>query len=458
MSTIPADTSFQVIGFEKLADSIEHYRLVLTGENHRFVNSNQIIKIKMILFLHEHGFRHHLLELGRGIGYLANEYIRTGDEELMTILNEGVEDDLNPMFELLMVLERFNRQLPEEDKIQIHGVDYTRYPFFSTKSLQYIIERSKQTNELKTFYEDLTVINSARSSSDPMGFLATGRRVDEDFDIKAGFKSYRSKLFELTIRNLIQDFYRDSASFRNSLKDDYTDFEDIIQELHATLEWYHGEGLSIQTHIKRERHLEQRILRIVEKDSTAKLFGQFGRCHIRQDYSEGRCYAFDMASVAERLEKNQLFKNSVLAIPIFYLEDGEVKKNKKLSNQHLPDMDQLLALGQLYLWNTSINQSLSFPSVGASSSIVIVNTFPGQISMKQIIDKNEGITLSSISRPKRKREAEDHFQLSVMAHPFTSNWNSALGVELMGNPHLFYGYNLINIQETGWQSHFTLMG
>lgn len=127
---IPADTSFKLNGFDVIADSIHKYRLVLTGENHRFVNSNQIIKLKMILFLHEHGFRYHLLELGRGIGYLANEYIRTGDEQLMNILNDGVENELNPMFEMLMVLERFNRELPDEDKIQIHGVDYTRYPFF----------------------------------------------------------------------------------------------------------------------------------------------------------------------------------------------------------------------------------------------------------------------------------------------------------------------------------------
>lgn len=458
LEVIPADTSFSISGFDMIEDSVTKYRLVLTGENHRFTHSNQIIKIKMMLFLHEHGFKHHLLELGRGIGFLANEYILTGDQHLMDILNEGVEDELNPMFELLEVLERFNRLLPMEDKIQIHGVDYTRYPFFSTKSLQYLIEKSDVKDELKIFYEDLTVINSARSSSDPMGFLASGRRVDEDFDLRAGFKSYRSKLFELTIRNLIQDFYRDSSSFRIQLKENYNTFEDIIKELHATLDWYHGEGLSIQSHIRRERHLEQRILRIVENDSTAKLFGQFGRCHIRQDYSEGRCYAFDMASVSERLQKNSLFKDHILSIPIFYSEDGEVKKNKNQINQSAYDYEELLQLGQIYLWEIQKDGQLVFPSVGVGSKYAIVNTFPGHASMEQILNKSDGLAFSALSKSKRKRVSEDHFQFNASGHPLETDWNTTIGHNLLENPQLYFGLNFTNIDEKGWQTHLSFMG
>lgn len=458
LQTITADTNLSVDGFQLLEESIANYRMVLTGENHRFVNSNQIIIIKMMLFLHQHGYRYHLLELGRGIGFLANEYITTGDEELMDILNDGVEADNNPMLEMLNVLERFNRDLPVEDKIQIHGVDYTRYPFFATRALQYLIEKSELQDVFKIFHEDLEVINSARSSSDPIGFVGGGRSEDEDFDIRAGFKTYRSKLFELTIRNLIQDFYSDSANFRAHLKEGYDDFEDIISELNATLEWYHGEGLSIQTHIKRERHLEGRILKIIEKDSTAKIFGQFGRCHIREGYREDRCYAFDLTSVSKRLQKNEIFKDSILGIPIYYLEDGEVNKNKRTSEPKTYKIEELLAIGQLYLWDKDKQKDLIFPSVGTNSSIVLVNTFPGNVTIKQIINKTEGLTLTRISKPKRKRDSEDHLEFTAMGHSFSSDWNNLIGEELLANPHLYYGLRFVNIESSGWQTHFSFMG
>ena len=452
---IKADTTLNVDGLTNLDELVKDKRVVITGENHSFFSSNQILKLKMTLYLYDKGFRYFLLELGAGIGYLANDYATTGNVKSLETLNTGRNMDKNPINELLEVLWRFNKGKSYEDMIKIQGVDYTRYPFFSTRAMANIIEDLGCEKELSTYYEDLQVLSSARDNADKLGFSSLGKRVDEDFDIKASFKTYRNRLFELSIRNLIQDFYRDTTKFQNALGDKYEVFKFILDEINETLEWYKGEGLSIQSHIRRERHLENRILQIFESDTLAKVFGQFGRCHIRGEDFEQDCYAFDMISVSNRLEKHEFLKNKVLIIPIFYRGNREVEVNK--SNTKVAEND-LIKRGKLFLYDRD-KELLSFKSDTILPKYIIVNTFSRLMSINQLLEDEVDVKYDKKGNDYRGKYDELYFLANTHFSPLSNDIiNQQFGAEIFPAFHEHFGAGLQYVGSNGIQMTFKTAG
>jgi len=443
---IHLDTSFNASNFESLDEIIQDKRLVFTGENHTFTHSNQLTKLKLMMYLYDQGFRYFLIELGYGIGYLANKYITTGDEEAMNILSFG-DEEKNPMIGFLETLKRFNEGKTEVEKIKVYGVDYTRYPLYSIRAMLHILDANDAEKSHPVFYEDLTVLSSAREDIDQLGFNPRGRKLDEDFDLRNSFKTYRSRLFELSIRNIITDFYGDSSKLKHSLKDDFIEFHNILNEMENTLNWYKGEGISVQTHLQRERHLEERILQLLAQDSTAKIGGQFGRCHIRNKGYEQDCFSFDQLSMVERLEEREELNGKILSIPIFYEEiwDYKVRRSK------LP-----LETSSLYLYNTEDKQ-VSFKSDDLSG-FVLLNSFPRNAQLDEILSKNSDDLLGRLHNKYRENYTESHLDFFVQDASFTTDINADFNLAIFPENHRYFGIAFRSVSEKSWNSIFRISG
>ena len=437
---VQMDTTMEYSGLEMLDSIVQDKRIVFTGENHTFNVSNNVLKFNLILYLYDKGFRYFVLEFGQGIGYLANEFVTTGEESAMDILNAGTPRNTpNYLSDLLFPLKEFNEGKAPEDQVKIIGADLTRYPIFSLRAMASIIQKSNCEEELAIFYEDINVVASARPTNDRLGFSGRIQNL-ENFDIKSGFKSYQNRLFELSVRNLISDFYKDTVKFELALGQGYKDFKFLLDELKTTLDWYKRDNVVIQSHVDRERHLEKRILQIFENDSLAKVAGQFGRCHVRLDDFDQDCYAFDMISVSDRLQKNAELMDKILIIPVFYnYYKSELKFNKSATTYSLKE---LIHDDAMFLYDTS-NEWFTFEKEIEVPQFVLINTFSPYIGSDQMeFAQNNTTTYRGIAE-------EGHTSLFVQPRFFDVNVNDDFGVNLLTNQQLFYGYHFTSVFSEG---------
>ncbi|MDG0974813.1 MAG: erythromycin esterase family protein [Crocinitomicaceae bacterium] len=440
ITRVRMDTTMAFSGLEILDSVVQDKRIVLTGENHQFNVTNNVLKFNLILYLYEKGFRYFVLEFGQGIGYLANQYVTEGDEEAIDILDAGTPDYVpNYLSDLLFPLREFNKDKAPEDQVKIVGADLTRYPIYSLRAMARIIQQSNCEKDLALFYEDINVVASARPTNDRLGF--TGRIQNlEDFDIKAGFKSYQNRLFELSVRNLISDFYKDTIRFERALGHDYADFKFLLDELKTTVEWYKRDNVVIQSHVDRERHLEKRILGIFENDSMAKVAGQFGRCHVRLSDFDQDCYAFDMISVTERLQKHELLEDKLFILPIFYtFLKSEVHFEKSATTY---SQKELIHNDAVFLYDTE-KEWFTFDGEVEVPRYVLINTFTPYAETDHMLPAQESSTAY------RGVAEEGHTTFLVQPRYFDVSVNDDFGVELLQTQQLFYGFNFTTVFAQG---------
>lgn len=427
---------------------VDGKNIILTGENHRFYGSNQLIKVKFILHLYKQGYRNFLIEFGSGIGFLFDEYVVHNNEQAYEILKKTFGDGSMPYKYFLDVIKDFNKDKALEDKIRIHGVDYTRYPFYSLKAMALIIQNQGCEYELKDYFEDLNVVSSGTTNIDDIGFFT--RRTPENFNLKGGFKTYNNRIFELSIRNLIQDYDQDTTRFQLALGPKFAQFNQLISDVRETLDWYKGEGVRIQSHIQRERYMARNIARIIQADTTQKVYGQFGRCHVRGEEFSQDCYGFDLTSIAERLEKMDTVLFKVQSIPIFYAEEGFLKSNKPISGMRTA---KILPLAKVYFYDCNANTLIFEKDNFTLYDIAIINTFSSDASLEDILSDKK-VKYPSRLAYYNGADSEDVFSLTASYGNFNSDLNSNFGIDIYNPIHLSYGLGFRNISNDGGQSLF----
>ena len=446
LTEIPMDSTHINEGFEPLKGKLDSVNVVLTGENHKFYAVNQYTKFKFMRFLHQYGFRYLTIEFGSGIGYLANDYVFNGNQKAADILVENFKGNQSAFVEVLGMLKRYNDSLPNQnDKIQIRGIDYTRYPFYSTRALASIIEKAECEDDLQEFYEDLNVISTGNAKIDRLGFATVGKAPN--FDLRYSFKTYENRIFELSIRNLIRDFYRDTVNFAIALDSRFNSFKNIIDDLKETLDWYKGDGISIQSHTMRERKMAKSLIEIFENDTSAKIFGQFGRCHIRNEQYDQNCYAFKISSLAERIEKNKRHNIKALKIPVFYFENGDFKSNKKLTGIRT---SELFKPAKLFIYQSLGEEILFSENLQINSDFILLNTFSSSAELEEIIEQEEVKYPSKIAYYSGDG-GESFLSLESQLGIYENSLNDDFGVNLSSRNHLFSGFGLKSIDFNKFQ-------
>jgi hypothetical protein len=447
LPTIKLDTSLVSEDFGPFDNVFDDKRMVFFGENHTYTHSNQLLKLKAIIHLHKKGFRYVAIELGAGIAFLANEFIRTGDQEVFDLLNDGFDsDERNKLYYLLLALRKFNKDKPLKDQVKIVGVDYTRYPVYSLKAMQKIIEMKQCQNEMDTFYEDIKTVGTIDLSAVGIGFANLREPTTENFDIRFGFKSYQNRLFELSVRNIVEDFNKDTIKYEAALGEYYHQFKHIADQLGATAKWYKGEGINVQMHIERERNMVKNIKEVLVADSLAKITGQFGRCHIRTEDYDDDCYSFSLSSMVERLEKDSTLSGKILTVPIFYKQTDKIEVNEEYTNIKLND---LISRNNIYIYRADSNL-LSIKGLNSDSKIVLINTHWAFTSMRDILEKHEDQKRNEPS--KRKEFGSDILNFEAHYFQYGSNINDDLGLDLLPFHNIFYGIRYESITEEGRQN------
>lgn len=410
-----------------ILDSIvANKKLVLTGENHQYNELNAIVKMSMIRYLHKKGFEYFTVEFGHGFGNYCDKFVKTGDTSIMKTFEDiGVDFQF---LNLLREIKTFNDSIKTGNKVTIVGTDFTRFPYFALKSVENTL-KSKGVNKSKPeYFEDLQSVGSMKYTNNNIGFYPNYGNDFEDFDFKQGFDSYQYDLFRYSAKKLVQDFVRDSSFYQVQLGEEYAVTKKTMDELLLTIRWADGEGVMVQSHLERERQLARRMIEIFDEDSTAKVFGQYGKCHIRSEVYDKGCYAFDVKSFFQRIaEKDTLWKTQMLNIPLLYKQNRDYSLNQDYKG--LKNLSEVLQDSSFYLYENDRRVLVYDDGVETKAKYAIVITKRNAVVFRP--------SYLSVDRKNPYRNVEEFmgFGLDYEYNNYNSNdVNNDFGQNIFPNP------------------------
>lgn len=301
-------------GLEQLKAAVSGHRVFISGENHQHVATNGLIEIKLLQFLHDHaGVRHLILELGEARGWYANRYVNQQDTQERYCLQATTSVE---HMKILDIIREWNLTLSPEQRIQIHGVDVERFNDIALLRLSELLPKSGVPNSL---------YSAVQSVHQAAGWLKQDGL--KEFDITSKNEKYRSGTppfsIDRSIDLMVLHFDSLDAELKNWLGKTYAEVQTGINGLREYKQWNQYRSSAFY-YTWREEHIYRKLTRLIESDTGARFFGQFGRCHASYSIQNGDCGWYAYQSVVHRLNERYFrSKSQVLSVGVFYEGDRE---------------------------------------------------------------------------------------------------------------------------------------
>lgn len=320
--------------FSMLDSSIMNKTVYFTGENHNFRLSNYKLQLKMLKYLYtKTGTRHLFLEFGVSRGWLVNNYVQTGDTNLYSILTKYSYDEYAQLYKGLM---EFNKTLPEDKKIMVHGIDIERSYSTPIKAMSMLLPVNKKIPESIALN-----IETLKALSGKVDDEHNVSEEEEDENNPSTYYNYNDNRYntENTLEIIVHDYDSLKSEYQNYLGDNAPLFDEIIFGLKAEFKRHTFQAVSsMQSFIFREQFMYNQMLELVKKYPGEKFYGQFGRCHTPFTEQDKWCDYYYFQSLATRLNNSEEenFKNKVMSVGIYYPESTTFEinagQNDQLSN------------------------------------------------------------------------------------------------------------------------------
>jgi hypothetical protein len=318
--------------FEIFGDTLSHYKVYFTGENHTFATFNTDFQLKFLKFLHQtQGVNHLIFEQSPAVGYIMEKIVIEGKKSHQNYL---LDMFYTPFYDFVKGLKKYNDTLAPEKKIHVHGIDAERFPYFSIYALNSIVDTLSTRFYGGEIFEQIKALASANYED----YNVETYYGEPDFAFDFEFAEVNAWS---SLKSIIDDSNYLKDTLMNHLGADGPIYFAIIKSLEVGREWYLSERAGdLKSPIIRERFMCDEFERIFRLDQEGKYYGQFGRCHLHKDKKSRNCYDYYMNSVASRItEIDPSLTNTVLEIPIFYSEnremDGDVIDRLELKDKFL---------------------------------------------------------------------------------------------------------------------------
>jgi hypothetical protein len=319
--------------FEVFGDTLDSYRVYFTGENHNYLTFNSKLEWKLLRYLNqEQNVNHFLFEQSPAVGYLIEEAVNEKDKNCMSYLKSSFYKQFYYMFKQM---RKYNDSLDAQNKIHIHGIDVERFPYFSVKALNFIVDSLDNSVVGGEVFEQIIALGTSSYKNGTV----------DDFYIENNGTFGFGELNPWASMNSIIDI---SMKYEDSLKvelaDDSTVYFSIIKSLKVGQEWYQTEKKGdVRSPIIREDFMKDEFEIAYQSDDKGKFYGQFGRCHLHKDANAKKCYDHYMNSIANRIQEiDNTLSNKVLVIPVYYSTgllkfDKEIIESLELEEKYLQE-------------------------------------------------------------------------------------------------------------------------
>jgi hypothetical protein len=122
---------------DEVLDRLAAHRIVLVGEFH-FLREHRELMAELLRELHARGFRQFLFEWTQVADWLLADFVSDGG------LEPGWTPSLDVGGSMITAIRDFNRTLPEDERIQVHGVDVTLPDYGGGESFLWSLGRLAQ--------------------------------------------------------------------------------------------------------------------------------------------------------------------------------------------------------------------------------------------------------------------------------------------------------------------------
>ncbi len=333
-----------VSGLEMIDDSLAGKELFVTAEVHGLA-VNQQLEFEFLKYFQENaGIKYYLQELPYSTSMLLNNYLASGDEEILKKVYsplKGTYEWTQEKYDHWQKVYEYNRTLPPEQKIIVLGFDIEHQLENAFWYLNTILPEKEAPETIDYFINEIRTIYRDSKYEQKMTRDFTGRLLG---NINKYEKIYRDYLgtdffgFDLVSQNII---YRDVA------------YKKRENEWNST----------------RDEMMYENFLKIYDQYPAGKFYGQWGLNHAFQQKQGGVNW------FAARLdnEKDSPLKGKILSIVYLY-QDCEHILNGNYRNDFLTTyvsknraMDQLgkgdITLFKLNGANSPYTQGLIWPLV-----------------------------------------------------------------------------------------------
>lgn len=350
-------------GFRLLEKDLDQYNAFFTGENHLYHVTNVKLELKLFRFLHENaGVNVFVMEFGAATTYLLNKYITTSDT---TYLNALQYYPFNVYSDLFKGLHDYYHELPADQKFFVRGIDREGSDHLSAEALVDLLPDERPHDSIVVHTDALRMVQ---------------KRSRQAF--YTGPSPYYTGLYDTqsalpTLRSFILNFDRHKAHYRDFLGDDFTTFEGVVESLRIEIKCLDFEkNQSLQSVSLREEHMYQNMLTLFDTMPDAKVFGQFGRCHVSRSEDNNDCGFYGLNSLNQRINisKHPMLSGKVLSIGILY-EHAVSRYNADTKYTLL--MDTLRSFKPSALTLTRLHKSdSSFGELNEHFDYIVVNRLP----------------------------------------------------------------------------------
>lgn len=291
---------------------LEGKEIFLTGESHGF-KSNSLLEMKFIkYFKAKTNFKYLLSEDSYSNVYYINQYLKTGDEEILKAVFKELEGTFcwtKDRYEFLKNLYAYNQSLPKGDQIEMVGVDIEHQMRTSFKLLNELLPENAPPEVLTESIKKLESI-----------YITTKNATDRSL-IKASSQSLQN------------DLIQHNDAFRAYLAKDFDAFKHVNDNILNALDAYSKSDE--QWNSTRDAYIYNNFKKLHAKLPKGKYYGQWGLNHVYQA-KEGDTTWF----AAHLNNSDSEFKGKILSIAYYYSDSTVMTKvnNNQYSTDTCNDM------------------------------------------------------------------------------------------------------------------------
>lgn len=224
-----------------LKDDIENNEIFLVGEFHAVKKSMELNLEFLKFFVENADVRYILFESGYTTAQLLNEFLETGDYEILEFIMSSLHGTFGyteENHELLSGIYEFNKTLPDDKKLSFVGVDIEHQPNIALRYINSLVPKEEVPKEIEEYFNLL-------GKTTMSNFLVNAKKISSGIE-------------------------ENKHIFEEYLGDNFFDFSFSINNL----------SISIPGMALREKYIKNNFKVLYERLPKGKYFGQFGNMHV----------------------------------------------------------------------------------------------------------------------------------------------------------------------------------
>lgn len=316
-SSINLDDTLAFSSLKLLDSEIDNNSIFLSGESHSIKRNIDIELYLLKYFRQKHGVKYLLSEEGYASAQLINQYLLSGDENILNDIYKELEGTAawsKESYNFWISVYKYNNTLPKDQRIIVVGVDIEHQLATAFKYLSMLLPSNKapisiseNIEKLRNNYKNMEIINFSFAD------------------------------------NLLKDIESSENTYKSYLGSNYFNFEFTLRNIINAYKCYDSKNKFGEL---RESCINNNFKKIYEYLPKGKYYGEFGIEHTYLSDHGGRfgrhnCFATYLNKEFEPT------KGKVISIQYFYYNSYYMTRGKVYGEEKVDENPQLGILNKV---------------------------------------------------------------------------------------------------------------